>query len=354
MSVTSNDRSGAGLVPTPYLADVLDQPRALAALLDSASSISAAVVACDLSTRPRVIVSGMGSSHFATFGLWSRLVRLGVPAWWVETTQLLDLADGLVVPDSLLWLTSQSGESAETVALLDRIRRDHVHVVGVTNNPDSSLGRGADTRIDLVAGHEATVSTKSYVNTLAVVRLVSASLTGTTSPAVTSLRATEASLAAYLGGLEERVAAVGEFAQDRHLLLTGRGDAAASAKTAGLILKEAAKVPVEGLTAGALRHGVIELAGPRLAVAFFDHGVGAHRDQNDRLAADLAVAGTEVAWVTGDHADGRRTLPAPDGADIDSAIRDAAALQTLSFALARRSGVTAGDFTFASKVTDIL
>ena len=301
-----------------------------------------------------MIISGMGSSHFATFGLWSSLVRLGVPAWWVETTQLLDLADGLVAPHSLLWLTSQSGESAETVALLDRLRRDHIHVVGVTNNPDSSLGRGADTRIDLVAGDEATVSTKSYVNTLAAVRLVDATLTGTGPSALGSLRATEDSLAEYLGGLEEHVQAVGDFAEGRHLLLTGRGGAAASAKTAGLILKEAAKVPVEGLTAGALRHGVIELAGPGLAVTFFDHGPGAHRDQNDRLASDLAAAGTEIAWVTGDGSDGRRRLPAPAGTDIDPTIRDAAALQTLSFALAQRAGVTAGDFTFASKVTDIL
>jgi glucosamine--fructose-6-phosphate aminotransferase (isomerizing) len=352
--VTSNNASGAGISPSPYLADVLDQPRALAALVDSAPSISATVEACGLAKRPRVIISGMGSSHFATFGLWSSLVRLGVPAWWVETTQLLDLADGLVAPHSLLWLTSQSGESAETVALLDRLPRDLVHVVGVTNNPDSALGRGADTRVDLVAGDEATVSTKSYVNTLAAVRLTAAALTGTGSSAVSSLRATTDSLADYLGDLEGHVAAVGDFAEHRHLLLTGRGGAAASAQTAGLILKEAAKVPVEGLTAGALRHGVIELAGPRLSVAFFDHGPGPHRDQNDRLASDLAAAGTEVAWVTGDRSDGRRTLPAPVGADIDTAIRDAAAFQTLSFALARRSGVTAGDFTFASKVTDVL
>ena len=354
MSVTSGVTSAAVIGQTRYVADVLDQPRALAALLGSAPSISSAVEACELAKRPRVIISGMGSSHFATFELWSSLVRLGVPAWWVETAQLLDLADGLVAPHSLLWLTSQSGESAETVALLDRLPRDRVHVVGVTNNLDSTLGRSADTHIDLVAGEEATVSTKSYLNTLAAVRLVTVSLTGDEASILSSLRATIDALAEYVGRLDEHVAAVGEFAEGRHLLLTGRGRAAASAQTAGLVLKEAAKVPVEGLTAGALRHGVIELAGPGLAVAFFDHGPGAHRDQNDRLAFDLSEAGTEVAWVTADPSDGRRTLPAPAGTDIDPAIRDAAAFQTLSFVLARRAGVTAGDFTFASKVTDIL
>jgi len=339
---------------SPYLGDVLDQPRALAALLDSAPSIVAVPGAVGLAKRPRVIISGMGSSHYAGFELWATLVRLGVSAWWVETAQLLDMADGMVAPRSLLWLTSQSGESAETVALLDRLPSDHVHVVGVTNNPDSRLGRAADTRIDLVAGDEATVSTKSYVNTLAVVRLVTAQLTGVADDAVLSLRATVDSLASYLAGVREHVADVGDFASGRHLVLTGRGSAAASALTAGLILKEAAKIPVEGMTAGALRHGVIELAGPGLAVVLFDHGTGTHRDQNLRLAGDLAAAGTEIGWVSIDSMNGSRSLPAPVGLEIDLAIRDAAASQTLSFALAQRSGVNAGDFTFASKITDVL
>jgi glutamine---fructose-6-phosphate transaminase (isomerizing) len=354
VNVTSNKSTIVNLAPSPYLADVLDQPRALSALLNSTPSILAVPDGVGLANRPRVIISGMGSSHYAGFGLWSSLVKLGVPAWWVETAQLLDVADGMVAPHSLLWLTSQSGESAETVALLDRLPSDHAHVVGVTNNPDSTLGRAADTRIDLVAGDEATVTTKSYVNTLAVFRLVSAQLTGAADAAVSSLRATVVSLEYYLAGVGEQVASLGDFASGRHLLLTGRGSAAASAQTAGLILKEAAKTPVEGMTAGALRHGVIELAGPDLAVTFFDHGAGTHRDQNIRLAGDLAAAGTEIAWVSSDPVDGSRSLPSPVGEEIDLAIRDAAAIQTLSFALAQRSGVTAGDFTFASKVTDIL
>jgi glucosamine--fructose-6-phosphate aminotransferase (isomerizing) len=296
----------------------------------------------------------MGSSHFAGFGLWASLTQLGVPAWWVETAQLLDVADGIVSPNSLLWLTSQSGESAETVALLDRLPTDLSHIVGVTNNADSTLGRAAHTRIDLLAGDEATVSTKSYVNTLAVARLTAAAVTGFEDLALRSLRATVDSIESYLDGFDEHMAEVDDFALGRHLLLTGRGAAAASAQAAGLVIKEAAKVPVEGLTAGALRHGVIELAGPNLAVAFFDHGAGSHHEQNRRLADDLQVAGTQIAWVSADPTPGSRRLPAPTGDAIDLAIRDAVAFQTLSFPLARRSGVTAGAFSHASKVTDIL
>jgi glucosamine--fructose-6-phosphate aminotransferase (isomerizing) len=354
MSVTPDASSQSALARTRYLTDVLDQPQALSSLLDGATSIAAALDGVGLATRPRVIVSGMGSSHFAGFSLWAGLVEMGIPAWWIDTAQLLDAIDGLVVPNTVVWLTSQSGDSAESVALLNRLPAGQVQVVGVTNRESSALGRAADVRIDLRAGDEATVSTKSYVNTLAVNRLVMADLTGRTAAAVTSLRETVSALDSYLARLDEQVAQIEDFAAGRHLLLTGRGAAAASAQGAGLVIKEAAKTPVEGMSAGALRHGPIELSGSELAVAFFDHGPGAHQDQNRRLARDLEAAGTEVAWVCEDRVDGSRRLPAPSGPGIDLGIRDAAAFQTLSFELARRSGVTAGAFTFASKVTDIL
>ena len=342
------------MTPSRYLADVLDQPRALSVLLDTAPAVLAVQEAVDLARRPRVILSGMGSSHYATFGLWQQLIRLGIPAWWVETGQLLDAIDGLVVPGSLLWLTSQSGESAETVAVLERIAAPRVDVVAVTNNPGSTLGQAAHTLIDLCAGDEATVSTKSYLNSLAVVRLAAAGLTGDAEAALSSLRTTVDAVEAYLRRIGDHVDALSGFARDRHVLLTGRGSAAASAQAAGLVLKEAAKLPVEGMSAGALRHGVIELAGPGLAVVFFDHAEGVHRDQNVRLASELASAGTQVGWVGDAEVAGQDRLPAPIGEGVDAAIRDAVAFQTLSFELARRSGVTAGSFAFASKVTATL
>lgn len=358
MSETLKAAAGRDGAATPYLADVLDQPRALSAFLDSSSSVTAVPGAVGLATRPRVIISGMGSSHYAGFGLWASLTALGVPAWWIETAQLLELADGLVIPDSLLWLTSQSGESAEIVALLDRLAAAPVHVVGVTNNAHSALGSAAHTSIDLVAGHEATVTTKSYVNTLAASRLVAATLSRTGDLAVRSLRTTVETIDDYVADFDTHVAEVGDFGAERHLLLTGRGAAAASAQAAGLVIKEAAKVPVEGLTAGALRHGVIELAGPNLAVAFFDHGPGDQRELNRRLVIDLERAGTQVASISSDpgHAPtlGSRRAPAPAGQDTDLGIRDALAFQTLSFALAGRTGVTAGEFSHASKITDVL
>jgi glucosamine--fructose-6-phosphate aminotransferase (isomerizing) len=338
-----------------YLGNVLEQPTALSRFLDSAPGLAESVRGIDLADRPRVILSGMGSSHWATFSAWQMLAAAGLPVWWVDTAQLLDVAGGLIVPGSLVWLTSQSGESAETVALLDTLNLSDVHVLGVTNAPDSTLGRRADSRIDLLAGDEVSVSSKSFLNTVAASALVVGEYMGQTQDVVGCLRRTVDRAAQFLNELDAHVrTASTTFASDQHILLTGRGTAAASASAAGLIIKEAAKVPVEGMSAGALRHGPIELAGPGLNVTFFDHGSGSHHDQNVRLAEDLAAAGSSVAWVSDDAPAGATRLPAPDADGIDLTIRDALAFQTISFALAQRKGIPAGTFSVASKVTDIL
>ena len=338
-----------------YLGNVLEQPTALTRFLDSAPELVEIVRGLDLAHRPRVILSGMGSSHWATFAAWQVLAAAGLPVWWVETAQLLDVADGLIVPGSLVWLTSQSGESAETVAVLDTLDLSSVHVLGVTNTPNSALGRVANSRIDLLAGDEVSVSTKSYLNTVAASALVAGEHLGQAQDALDSLRRTVDGVATYLNELDAHVGtATAAFARGQHLLFTGRGTAAASASAAGLIIKEAAKEPVEGLSAGALRHGPIELAGPGLNVVFFDHGNGSHHDQNVRLAEDLSTAGSSVAWISDRVPAGGTRLPAPDIDGINLTIRDALAFQTISFALAERKGIPAGTFSVASKVTDIL
>ena len=353
VTVTPSDPGVPTQAPTLYRRDVLDQPRALTALLDAAGVVAALPSACGLGDRPRVVISGMGSSHYATYALWQALVRSGVPAWWIDTAQLVDDLDRLLVPGTLLWLTSQSGASGEVVRLLEELPSG-VHVVGVTNNPQSPLGTAAHSRIDLLAGDEATVSTKSYVNTVAVARLVAAELVGTGSSVMGLLRDSVDTLSEYLIGLDEHVNALTGFALDRTLLLTGRGEAAVSAQAGSLILKEAAKQPVEGMSGGTLRHGVIELAGPALAVAFFDRATEPNRERNLRLATDLAVRGTEIGWLgAAPHAD-FVSLATPGPGAIDPTIGEALAFQTLSFALAERAGVTPGAFLVASKVTNLL
>lgn len=340
---------------TGYLGDVYEQPEALASFLDSSSHIGALVRQLDLENRPRVIISGMGSSHYATFGAWQKLAEAGYPVWWVEASQLLDVAEGLVVPGSLIWLTSQSGESAEIVALVNGLQVPGVELLGLTNGLNSALGTKADFVIDMHAGSETSVSTKSYVNTLAASRLLVSEVLGSTPDDYRQLRNTVDSLSLFLENFDSHIEQeMNILNEDQLLIFTGRGIAASSALTAGLIVKEAAKEAAEGMTAAALRHGVIELAGSNLSVVIFDHGSEKEQSLNSRLAQDLLDAGAVVRWVSQTKSENYQTIPSPTGLDIDLSIRDALAFQSISFAIAQKKGITAGAFAVATKITDVL
>jgi glucosamine--fructose-6-phosphate aminotransferase (isomerizing) len=138
----------------------------------------------------------------------------------------------------------------------------------------------------------------------------------------------------------------------KNYVCVGRGVAGASSQTAGLILKEAAKMSIEGTTAASFRHGPIEIAGPDLSITFFDHGTEPHNALNIKLASDLIASGSSVTWI-GDKGIGTK-LPSPDRIGTEARICDTLSFQTLSFALAARTGVQAGSFAYASKVTDTL
>ena len=95
----------------------------------------------------------------------------------MSTAQLLE-AQELITSDSLLWVTSQSGESGEVVALLDalRARKQPRTLLATTNELASRLAVTADIVVALESGEEGAVSTKTYVTTLAAQERVLSSL----------------------------------------------------------------------------------------------------------------------------------------------------------------------------------
>src|ERR1700680_5077125 len=103
----------------PFVADIRSQAEGLRRALggDTARSVAALAGA----RYDRIVLSGMGASLFALYPAWLACVQAGLPAWWIDTGELLHNAQGLLTGNTLLFLTSQSGSSAEIVALLDAL-----------------------------------------------------------------------------------------------------------------------------------------------------------------------------------------------------------------------------------------
>ena len=338
---------------SPYRLNVNEQAEKLAQFMVLADDMHALGRDLNISKKTRIVFAGMGSSHFASYETWETLSRMGLQAWWLPASELIDVGAGLLTPGTLLCLTSQSGESAELTQVLKQFDLSKVEVLGITNNPQSNLAKHSNYLVDLKAGPEATVSTKTYLNTIAAMKLVFSGVSNSYEDSRSTLLRTVDSIETYISNLDLHIdSAESLFPYKKNYVCVGRGVAGASSQTAGLILKEAAKMSIEGTTSASFRHGPIEIAGPDLSITFFDHGTEPHYALNIKLASDLISSGSSVTWI-GEKGIGT-TLPSPNRKGTELRICDTLSFQTLSFALAARTGVQAGSFAYASKVTDTL
>jgi glutamine---fructose-6-phosphate transaminase (isomerizing) len=337
--------------PAPgYVADIRAQPQALQQLLDSPIDPAALKLLGAPERFGRVVLTGMGASLHAQYPAFLTLAAAGLPVWHVETAELLGEAAGLLTADTLLWVTSQSGRSAEITALLDRLPGRRPAVFAFTNDTASPLAGSADAVIELHSGQEHAVGTRSYVNSLAAhLRAVTAAL-GRQTPA--DVKETPARLADYLAGWDEHLATWDAAVSQQILFAVGRGASPAAARTGGLIVKEAAKTPLEAMSAAQFRHGPLEMADGRLCVIVLQ-GAPSDAPLNRRLADDLSSFGAN-AIVLGSPGDASAPrLPAVHS-DEARPLAEILPFQLLSVVLAERLGLEPGTFHQIAKVTTTL
>jgi glutamine---fructose-6-phosphate transaminase (isomerizing) len=333
---------------SPFEIDMEGQAAALRAFGDGAPS--ADVVDVVAQPHDRIVLTGMGSSHSAALPTWRALTASGHPVWWVDTGQLLDTPE-LVTAGTLLVVTSQSGDSAEIAALFDETNDIRpAQVVGITNNPDSALALGSHAVLALRSGAEATVSTKSYLNSLAAhQQLLAAFDIAVASTSVSdSAKAIEHFLPPQEGASIARHVADSDEAR---LAFVGTRDHAATALYAGLIVKEAAKIPAEGFIGGQFRHGPFELAGPGLAAVLFGVFADDPNSSLRQLATDLVHAGSHVLLVGDVSVPGATTVALNPSGTLNELAIGALVAQHLAVDIAHARGIEPGAFAFGAKVT---
>jgi glucosamine--fructose-6-phosphate aminotransferase (isomerizing) len=341
--------------PTPFEADIAEQPVALRRLADSGIPDLTALTAREWD---RVVLTGMGSSHFAGIPTWRALTALGRPAWAVDAGQLLE-TPGLITDRTLLIITSQSGGSGEAVELISRCSSGALPaglVVGITDDAESPLATGADVFLPLQSGPEATVSTKSYLNTLAVHRRIIGAFAGEPADAAQlDIRATADTVETLLNAVD--LAAIARRTathERRRLAYIGWGDEGATALFAGLITKESSKVPAEGFVGGQFRHGPFELAGDGMTAVLFGALRGSDHEGLHRIGSDLLGTGAAVVLVGAGDLPGATAVAAPARTTLEALAAGAVVAQLFAVDLARSNGYTPGAFLYGSKITTAL
>ncbi len=335
-----------------YLNDLLEQPSALQATLDSlgkAAPLTTLHHHMQHGKYQRVILTGMGSSYHGLYPLQLRLFASTINVIRLETSELIHHAYKLIDHQSLVVAVSQSGESAEVVRLLD-LTHGCATLVGVTNTAGSTLAHNASHVIITSAGEEASVSCKTYITGLAALDWLGDQLLGGRKhfPALGSL---PDKMANYWFGWHAAVELLVEkLAGMRQFFLLGRGESLAAACTGALIIKEAARVAAEGMNSAAFRHGPLELVSPQTFAMLY---LGSDHTSvlNARLAEDIRSAGGVAETVS----IGKAVSPfcLPRCAAVALPILEIMPAQLLSLALAEMQSIEPGKFVNTAKVTTI-
>ena len=105
--------------------------------------------------KGRVVLTGMGKSGHIARKIGATLASTGTPASFVHPAEASHGDLGMITPDDVIIMISNSGESPELRDILNYSRRFQVPLIAITSVPSSTLGNEADIVLPLPRAREA-------------------------------------------------------------------------------------------------------------------------------------------------------------------------------------------------------
>ncbi len=224
----------------------------------------------DLLGIRRIKIIGCGSAHIAgRMGacIIEQLARVPCDA---EPAAEFRYRNPIIEKDTLYFAVSQSGETYDTLAAVEEIKRKGGTVLGVVNSVGSSIARACGAGVYLHAGAEvAVVSTKTFVATVVVFTLIGLMLGrtrdlshGEGARLIRSLQGLGEAVRELLGREAEYQRLGESLAQYDNAYFIGRGAGYCLAMEGALKLKEISYIHAEAYPASELKHGPLALISP--------------------------------------------------------------------------------------------
>lgn len=251
------------------LKEIYEQPEILQRMLKEGAPLQ--------SPPKRALLIGCGTSwHAAGIGAEWIEATLGIPAQAVVASEFR-YGPAVIDKETLVIALSQSGETADTIAGIERAKERGARIIALCNKTSSAIGRLADESRSLTAGPEIGVaSTKTYTATLARLWQM--------------LKEPLPMVGTEFAELLEMAPQIEEIAIDwsgyNQMLMIGRGPMLWTAREAALKIKELAYVHASAYAAGELKHGPIALIEPDCPTVIFC--------SEERLAAKILSSLREV------------------------------------------------------------
>lgn len=227
----------------------------------------------------RLIILGCGTSYYAGM-IGERLIEevAGMPVD-VQIASEFRYSEEPLEKDTAVLALSQSGETADTLAALQKAKRHGLLTLGIVNIVGSAIARETDAGVYNHAGPEIGVaSTKAFLSQVTVLALVAAY--------IAERRGTSAeTLLCELEHIPEKIEAILAQSKDiekialgskewSSMFFLGRSYGYPTALEGALKLKEVSYIHAEGYGAGEMKHGPIALIDadfPTFAIVTTEH-----------------------------------------------------------------------------------
>ncbi len=222
----------------------------------------------------RVILLACGTAmHAALIGKYAFERLAGLPVE-VDVSSEFRYRDPVIDDRTLVFVISQSGETADTLAAVREAKRKGAYVRGIVNVVGSTIARETDGGTYIHAGPElAVASTKAYTNMVAVIILYALQFGRIRR---ITLATGQRMVRAFLEipekmhrilAREEHIRAIALAYKDAaHMYFLGRGINFPVAMEGSLKLKEISYIHSEAYPAGEMKHGPIALLSPQFPV----------------------------------------------------------------------------------------
>ncbi len=279
----TQDRAEKGGYAHFMLKEIFEQPRAVAhAMAPHIDPASFQVNLKDVGLSDqifrdveRVFIVACGTSFYAGMtGKYMIEAAARIPVE-VDIASEFRYRDPVVPPKSLAITISQSGETADTLAVLRQLKGLGVPVLSLCNVKNSTIDREADGHLYMNSGVEVGVaSTKAFSASLMMMNILAlymakmkGRLTGDhEKAAVQSLLAAPSQMENVLAYDKFFTEAAETLKKFKGFLYLGRGASYPIALEGALKLKELAYMHAEGYAAGEMKHGPLALIDSDMAV----------------------------------------------------------------------------------------
>lgn len=342
-----------GDFPHYMIKEIFEQSESISNTMRNRIDFSSETVSMDslekhkdvLLNASRFIFVSCGTSYhsaLATRKIFEKLT--GCPVVIETASNFLDLSP-LITEKDVVFFTSQSGETADSISAMNYCKKKGANTIGITNTVNSSISRNALCNIEVRAGIEKGVaSTKAYTSQFMCNVLIALYISQEKGIEETKRK----EIIKEIEFIPEKIKRcleinVDQYVEDLYkrgsILVIGRGYQMSTCYEGSLKIKEISYIHSEGIMAGELKHGPLALVNPEIGILviisddeFYDKSQNAIEQISARGGVSIVICPESIK----DKYD--KTIAIPKSIDCLQGLLAVIPFQLLSYKLAVKLG----------------